>query len=405
MLKRKTIILGVTAGIAAYKAAALASLLVKQHADVHVLMTPKAHNFIHPITFETLTGNKCITDTFDRNFEFQVGHVSLAKRADLAVIAPASADCIGRLACGIADDMLTTTMLACTCPRLISPAMNTRMYENSIVQENLDKLKRHGWQVIEPAVGRLACGDTGAGKMAEPETLLDWVLREIALKKDMRGLRLLVTAGPTRESIDPVRFITNHSSGKMGYAVARNAMLRGAKVTLVSGPCAIAPVPFVKFVPVTTARDMFEAVTSRADEQDIIVKAAAVADYRPVHVAKDKVKKTDGQMNIELERTDDILRYLGEHKSPGQFLCGFSMETRDMLENSRRKLKEKHLDMIVANNVKVSGAGFAGDTNVITIITSEEELSLELMTKDQAAERILDAITARKAAAPKASLA
>ena len=390
MLKRKTIILGVTAGIAAYKAAALASLLVKKHADVHVLMTPKAHNFIHPITFETLTGNKCITDTFDRNFEFQVGHVSLAKRADLAIIAPASADCIGRLACGIADDML---------------AMNTRMYENSIVQENLERLKRHGWQVIEPAVGRLACGDTGAGKMAEPETLLDWVLREIALKKDMRGLRLLVTAGPTRESIDPVRFITNHSSGKMGYAIARNAMLRGAEVTLVSGPCAIAPVPFVKFVPVTTARDMFEAVTSRADEQDIIVKAAAVADYRPVHVAKDKVKKTDGQMNIELERTDDILRYLGEHKSPGQFLCGFSMETRDMLENSRRKLKEKHLDMIVANNVKVSGAGFAGDTNVITIITSEEELSLELMTKDQAAERILDAIIARKAATPKASLA
>lgn len=396
MLKGKTIILGVTASIAAYKAAAFASLLVKQHADVHVLMTPKAHNFIHPVTFETLTGNKCITDTFDRNFEFQVGHVSLAKRADLAVIAPASADCIGRLACGIADDMLTTTMLACTCPRLVSPAMNTRMYENSIVQENLEKLRYHGWQVIEPAAGRLACGDSGAGKMPEPEVLLNWVLRETALEKDMRGIRLLVTAGPTRESIDPVRFITNHSSGKMGYAIARNAMLRGAGVTLVSGPCAIVPVPFVTFVPVTTARDMYEAVTERADGQDIIVKAAAVADFRPAHVAEDKMKKADGQMYIELERTDDILRHLGENKIPGQFLCGFSMETRDMLENSRRKLKEKHLDMIVANNVKVAGAGFAGDTNVVTVITPEEELSLELMTKDQAAGRILDEILKRR---------
>ena len=398
MLKGKTIILGVTASIAAYKAAAFASLLVKQHADVHVLMTPKAHNFIHPITFETLTGNKCITDTFDRNFEFQVGHVSLAKRADLAVIAPASADCIGRLACGIADDMLTTTMLACTCPRLVSPAMNTRMYENSIVGENLERLKRHGWQIIEPAAGRLACGDTGAGKMPEPAALLDWVLRRIALEKDMRGLRLLVTAGPTRESIDPVRFITNHSSGKMGYAIARNAMLRGAEVTLVSGPCAMDPVPFVEFVPVTTAREMFEAVTGRADGQDIIVKAAAVADYRPVHVADDKVKKSDGQMTIALERTDDILQYLGEHRSPGQFLCGFSMETRDMLENSRRKLREKHLDMIVANNVKVAGAGFAGDTNVVTVITPEEELSLELMSKDQAAGHILDEVLKRRQA-------
>ncbi|HCT91660.1 MAG TPA: bifunctional phosphopantothenoylcysteine decarboxylase/phosphopantothenate--cysteine ligase CoaBC [Lachnospiraceae bacterium] len=396
MLKGKTVILGVTASIAAYKAAAFASLLVKQHADVHVLMTPKACNFIHPVTFETLTGNKCIMDTFDRNFEFQVGHVSLAKRADLAVIAPASADCIGRLACGIADDMLTTTMLACTCPRLVSPAMNTRMYENSIVQENLDRLERHGWQVIEPAAGRLACGDIGSGKMPEPETLLDWVLRGIALEKDMEGLRVLVTAGPTRESIDPVRFITNHSSGKMGYAIARNAMLRGAEVTLVSGPCAIVPVPFVKFVPVTTARDMYEAVTGRAAGQNIIVKAAAVADYRPVYVAKDKVKKSDGQMSIELERTDDILRYLGDHKDPGQFLCGFSMETRDMLENSRRKLREKHLDMIVANNVKVAGAGFAGDTNVITIITPEEELSLELMSKDQAAGVILDEVLKRR---------
>lgn len=390
--------MGVTASIAAYKAAAFASLLVKQHAEVHVLMTPKAHNFIHPVTFETLTGNKCITDTFDRNFEFQVGHVSLAKKADLAVIAPASADCIGRLACGIGDDMLTTTMLACTCPRLVSPAMNTRMYGNSIVQENLARLENHGWQVIEPALGRLACGDIGAGKMPEPEVLLDWVLREAALEKDMRGLRLLVTAGPTRESIDPVRFISNHSSGKMGYAVARNAMFRGADVTLVSGPCAIAPVPFVKFVPVTTARDMYEAVTGLADGQDIIVKAAAVADYRPVHVAEDKVKKSDGQMSIELERTDDILRYLGEHKAPGQFLCGFSMETRDMLENSRRKLEEKHLDMIVANNLKVVGAGFAGDTNVITIITPESELSLEKMTKDQAAGYILREIIKRRQA-------
>lgn len=396
MLQGKTIILGVTGSIAAYKAAYLASALVKQHADVHVLMTKNAEYFINPITFETLTGNKCISDTFDRNFEFHVGHVSLGKRADLVIVAPASANCIGKLAGGIADDMLTTTILACKCPVLLSPAMNTRMYTNSIVQENLEKLRRHGYTVIEPASGYLACGDTGAGKMPEPEFLLQAVLHETAFEKDMQGMHVLVTAGPTQESIDPVRYITNHSSGKMGYALALNAARRGAKVTLVSGQTALEAPYGVDVVPVVTAAEMYTAVTERAKEQDIIIKAAAVADYRPATVADDKIKKKDGDMSIALERTQDILKTLGETKKNGQFLCGFCMETQHVLENAREKLQKKHLDMIVANNVKVAGAGFAGNTNVVTIVTAEEEKELGLLSKDETAKQILDEILRRK---------
>ncbi len=396
MLQGKTIILGVTGSIAAYKAAYLASALVKQHADVHVLMTKNAEYFINPITFETLTGNKCISDTFDRNFEFHVGHVSLGKRADLVIVAPASANCIGKLAGGIADDMLTTTILACKCPILLSPAMNTRMYTNSIVQENLEKLRRHGYTVIEPASGYLACGDTGAGKMPEPEFLLQAVLHETAFEKDMQGMHVLVTAGPTQESIDPVRYITNHSSGKMGYALALNAARRGAKVTLVSGQTALEAPYGVDVVPVVTAAEMCTAVTERAKEQDIIIKAAAVADYRPATVADDKIKKKDGDMSIALERTQDILKTLGETKKNGQFLCGFCMETQHVLENAREKLQKKHLDMIVANNVKVAGAGFAGNTNVVTIVTAEEEKELGLLSKDETAKQILDEILRRK---------
>ena len=396
MLQGKTIILGVTGSIAAYKAAYLASALVKQHADVHVLMTKNAEYFINPITFETLTGNKCISDTFDRNFEFHVGHVSLGKRADLVIVAPASANCIGKLAGGIADDMLTTTILACKCPILLSPAMNTRMYTNSIVQENLEKLRRYGYTVIEPASGYLACGDTGAGKMPEPEFLLQAVLHETAFEKDMQGMHVLVTAGPTQESIDPVRYITNHSSGKMGYALALNAARRGAKVTLVSGQTALEAPYGVDVVPVVTAAEMYTAVTERAKEQDIIIKAAAVADYRPATVADDKIKKKDGDMSIALERTQDILKTLGETKKKGQFLCGFCMETQHVLENAREKLQKKHLDMIVANNVKVAGAGFAGNTNVVTIVTAEEEKELGLLSKDETAKQILDEILRRK---------
>lgn len=328
MLKGKTVLLGVTGSIAAYKIAYLASALKKLHAQVHVLMTENATNFINPITFESLTGNKCLVDTFDRNFQFQVEHVSIAKQADVVMIAPASANVIGKLAHGIADDMLTTTVMACKCKKYISPAMNTNMYENPILQDNLKILRRYDYEVIDPAVGYLACGDTGAGKMPEPEILLQYILKEIACEKDLKGKKVLVTAGPTQEAIDPVRYITNHSSGKMGYALARAAMLRGAEVTLVSGPCAIAAPPFVKMIPVVTARDMFEAVTSVSEEQDIIIKAAAVADYRPLHVADEKVKKQDGEMSIELERTDDILKYLGEHRHPGQFLCGFPWKHR-----------------------------------------------------------------------------
>ena len=392
MLKGKTVLLGITGSIAAYKIAYLASALQKLHADVHVLMTENATNFINPITFETLTGNKCLVDTFDRNFQFQVEHVSIAKKADIVMIAPASANVIGKIANGLADDMLTTTVMACRCQKLFAPAMNTAMYENPIVQDNIRKLKHYGYEVITPASGYLACGDTGAGKMPEPETLLEYILREVAFEKDLSGKKVLVTAGPTQEAIDPVRCLTNHSSGKMGYAIAKMAMLRGAEVTLVSGPTAIEPSLFVKVVPVTSARDMFEAVTGVSDQQDIIIKAAAVADYRPKQVSEDKVKKKDDQVSIELERTDDILKYLGQHKKNGQFLCGFSMETKDMIGNSRAKLEKKNLDMVAANNLKVEGAGFQGDTNVLTLITQDEEVSLPLMSKEDAALKILDKI-------------
>ena len=398
MLEGKTVLLGVTGSIAAYKIAYLASMLKKQQADVHVLMTRNATNFINPITFETLTGNKCLVDTFDRNFQFQVEHVSIAKKADVVMIAPASANVIGKLAHGIADDMLTTTIMACRCKKFISPAMNTNMFENPIVQDNLKTLEHYGYEVIDPAVGYLACGDTGAGKMPEPETLLNYILRECACEKDMKGLKVLVTAGPTQEAIDPVRYITNHSSGKMGYAIAKMAMLRGADVTLVSrialgsGRTALTPPPFVRVVPVVTARDMYEAVTSVSQEQDIIIKAAAVADYRPASVSDEKIKKKDDDMSIALERTDDILKYLGEHKPEGQFLCGFSMETENMIGNSRVKLTRKNLDMVAANNVKMAGAGFQGDTNVLTLITQDEEVSLPLMSKEDAAGKILDKI-------------
>ena len=392
MLKGKTVLLGVTGSIAAYKIAYLASALKKLHADVHVLMTKNATNFINPITFESLTGNKCLVDTFDRNFQFQVEHVSIAKKADVVMIAPASANVIGKLAHGIADDMLTTTVMACKCKKIISPAMNTNMFENPIVQDNLKILEHYGYEVIQPASGYLACGDTGAGKMPEPQTLLAYIEKEIDCKKDLKGKKILVTAGPTQEAIDPVRYITNHSSGKMGYSVAKAAMLRGADVTLVSGRTAIEPPMFVKVVPIVTAKEMFDAVTSVSDEQDIIIKAAAVADYRPAVVSSEKVKKKDGEMSIALERTDDILKYLGEHKKENQFLCGFSMETQNMVSNSRAKLEKKNLDMIAANNVKEKGAGFQGDTNVLTLITQEEETLLPLMSKEDAANQLLDKI-------------
>ncbi len=392
MLKGKTVLLGVTGSIAAYKIAYLASALKKLHAEVHVLMTKNATNFITPITFESLIGTKCLVDTFDRNFQFQVEHISIAKKADVAMIAPASANVIGKLAHGIADDMLTTTLMACKCKKFISPAMNTNMFENPILQDNLKTLEHYGYEVIQPASGYLACGDTGAGKMPEPETLLSYILREIAKEKDLKGKKVLVTAGPTQEAIDPVRYITNHSSGKMGYALAKAAMLRGAEVTLVSGPCSITPPPFVKVVPVVTAKDMFDAVTSVSAQQDIIIKAAAVADYRPLKVFDEKVKKKNEEMSIALEKTDDILNYLGEHRTKEQFLCGFSMETQNMLGNSRAKLGKKHLDMVAANNLKVEGAGFQGDTNVLTLITQDEDVSLQLMSKEDAANVILDKI-------------
>lgn len=395
MLRGKCILLGVTGSIAAYKAASLASRLMKLHAEVHVLMTRNAAEFINPITFETLTGNKCLIDTFDRNFQFSVEHVSIAKKADLLLIAPASANVIGKLACGIADDMLTTTAMACTCPKIISPAMNTRMFENPVVQDNLKKLAHYGWEIVQPAVGMLACKDVGAGKMPEPETLVEYVLRAAAYEKDLNGKKLLVTAGPTQEPLDPVRYLTNHSTGKMGYAIAKMAMLRGADVTLVTGKTALEPPMFVRVVSVTTAREMFEAVTARAPEQDIIIKAAAVADYRPKYVSGEKIKKSGEISVLELEKTDDILKYLGEHRRDGQFLCGFSMETEHMVENSRQKLKKKHLDMIAANNLKMAGAGFGTDTNIITLITEEEENELELMSKEDAALAILDAIADR----------
>ncbi len=392
MLQGKTVVLGVTGSIAAYKIASLASKLVKLHANVHVLMTQNATNFITPITFETLTGNKCLIDTFDRNFQFDVAHVSLAKKADVMLIAPASSNVIGKIANGIADDMLTTTVMASTAPVLISPAMNTHMYENPIVQDNLQKLERFGYKIIAPAVGMLACHDVGAGKMPEPETLLDWILREIACKKDLQGKKILVTAGPTQEAVDPVRYLTNHSTGKMGYALARCAMLRGADVTLVTGSTAITPPPFVQTVAVTSAEEMYQEVTKRAAEQNAIIMAAAVADYRPATVSAEKQKKQAGDAVLPLSRTKDILAYLGEHKPAGQFLCGFSMETQHMLENSRAKLKRKHLDMICANNLKVAGAGFGTDTNVVTLIQAQKEQELPLQSKEAVGHAILDVI-------------
>ena len=392
MLTGKTVLLGVSGSIAAYKTAYLASALKKLDADVHVLMTQNATNFINPITFETLTGNKCLVDTFDRNFEFSVEHVSLAKQADVVMIAPASANVIGKLAHGIADDMLTTTVMACKCKKIVAPAMNTRMFENPIVQDNLKILTRYGYEVISPATGYLACGDTGAGKMPEPQELLEYIRQEIEYEKNMQGLKVLVTAGPTQEAIDPVRYITNHSTGKMGYAIAKMAARRGAEVTLVSGQTALEAQQFVDTISVRSARDMFEVVTGRAAEQDIIIKAAAVADYRPKHVSDQKMKKKDGDLVIELERTDDILASLGENRRPGQFLCGFAMETENLLENSRKKLRKKHLDMIVANSLRTEGAGFGGDTNVVTMITESEEISLGKMSKEETASHILDQI-------------
>lgn len=394
MLTGKIVILGVTGGIAAYKAAYLASLLKKQHADVNVIMTENAKQFITPITFEALTGNKCLTDTFDRNFQFHVEHVELAKRADLAVVAPATANVCAKLAHGLADDMLTTTLLACRCPKLIAPAMNTRMYENPVTQDNLALLEKYGWTLIEPEVGLLACGDTGAGKFPDEKLILEYILQEIAFAKDMKGKKVLVTAGPTQEAIDPVRYITNHSTGKMGYALARMAMLRGAEVTLVTGETALPLPPFVEVVHIKSAKDMFEEVTARSDRQDIIIKAAAVADYRPAVIADEKVKKKDGELSLALERTEDTLQFLGAHKKEGQLLCGFAMETSDMERHAREKLYRKNLDLIAANNVKVAGAGFGTDTNVITLITKEKSRQLELMSKEEAAMQILDALLA-----------
>ena len=392
MLKGKCVVLAVTGSIAAYKIASLASMLKKLHADVQVLMTKNAENFINPITFETLTGNKCLVDTFDRNFQYNVEHVALAKKADVVLIAPASANCIGKLAHGIADDMLTTTIMACKCKKILAPAMNTNMFENPIVQDNLKVLEHYGYEIVESAYGYLACGDTGQGKMPEPELLLQHILRECAYEKDLKGKKILVTAGPTQEPIDPVRYITNHSTGKMGYAIAKVCMQRGAEVTLVSGPVNIPAPPFVTVVPVISAEDMFREVTKRAPKQDIIIKAAAVADYCPKYVSAEKVKKKDGELSLEMKHSQDILAYLGEHKKQEQFLCGFSMETENMLENSRKKLEKKNLDMIVANNLKVEGAGFAGNTNVVTMITENEEISLGKMSKEETAFEILNQI-------------
>jgi len=391
MLCGKNIVLAVTGSIAAYKIAGLASMLKKLDANITVLMTKNATNFINPITFETLTGNKCLVDTFDRNFQYNVEHVALAKQADVVMIAPASANVIGKIANGIADDMLTTTVMACGCKKIIAPAMNTQMYRNPIVQDNLEKLRRFGYEVITPATGFLACGDVGVGKMPSENELLQYILRECACEKDMEGMNVLVTAGATREKIDPVRFISNHSSGKMGYALARNCMLRGANVTLVTGKTSLEPPMFVRVIPVISAGDMYEAVMDCFDEQDIVIKAAAVADYRPKNPADEKVKKKAGELVIELEKTADILKTLGERKDK-QFLCGFSMETENMLENSREKLRKKNLDMIVANNLKAKGAGFGTDTNIVTILTEQETKELEIMSKDEVAGIIVDNI-------------
>jgi len=396
MLLGKTVVLGVTGGIAAYKIAGLASMLKKQHAEVEVIMTENATNFITPTTFETLTGNKCLVDTFDRNFKFQVEHVALAQRADVFMIAPATANVIAKIAHGIADDMLTTTFLACKKPKLVVPAMNTAMYENPVTHDNLEICRKYGMKVIDPAKGYLACGDTGAGKMPEPAVLFEYIMLEIACEKDLAGKKILVTAGPTREAIDPVRYITNHSTGKMGYAIAEAAARRGAEVTLVSGPVNLAPPLGVTLVPVISAKDMFEAVTAVSGDQNVIIKAAAVADYRPAHMGTEKTKKKDGDMSIELKRTDDILGWLGAHRQPGQVLCGFSMETQNMLENSRVKLDKKNIDMIVANNLKVEGAGFGTDTNIVTVITRDGEEELAMMSKSEVAQQLLNRIFARE---------
>lgn len=395
MLQGKTVVLGVTGGIAAYKMPNLASALVKLGCNVQVLMTQNATQFITAVTFETLTGNKALVDTFDRNFSFQVEHIAVADQADLVMIAPATANVIAKLAHGLADDMLTTTVLACNCPKIVVPAMNTKMYENPVTQDNLNTLRRYGWEVVEPASGYLACGAVGKGKLPEPEALLQVILHDLAHEKDMVGKKVLVTAGPTQEALDPVRCLTNHSSGKMGYAIAQAAARRGAQVTLVSGPVALKRLPYVETVDVVSAQEMFEAVTARAAEQDIIIKAAAVADYRPMVVAEDKMKKSDDALSIPLERTQDILGWLGQHRQPGQFLCGFSMETQNMVENSRKKLEKKRVDMIAANNLKVEGAGFGVDTNLLTLITKDGLDELPMVTKEAAADLLLDSILKR----------
>ena len=395
MLQGKTVVLGVTGGIAAYKMPNLASALVKLGCNVQVLMTQNATQFITAVTFETLTGNKALVDTFDRNFSFQVEHIAVADQADLVMIAPATANVIAKLAHGLADDMLTTTVLACNCPKIVVPAMNTKMYENPVTQDNLNTLRRYGWEVVEPASGYLACGAVGKGKLPEPEVLLQVILHDLAHEKDMVGKKVLVTAGPTQEALDPVRYLTNHSSGKMGYAIAQAAARRGAQVTLVSGPVALKRLPYVETVDVVSAQEMFEAVAVRAAEQDILIKAAAVADYRPMMVAEDKMKKSDDALSIPLERTQDILGWLGQHRRPGQFLCGFSMETQNMVENSRKKLEKKQVDMITANNLKVEGAGFGVDTNLLTLITKDGLDELPLVSKEAAADLLLDRILKR----------
>ena len=397
-LQGKCVVLGVTGGIAAYKMASVASGLRKAGAEVHVIMTENARQFITPLTFETLTNNRCVVDTFARDFSYDVTHVSLAKAADLLLIAPATANVLAKLAHGIADDMLTTTVLAARCEKLAAPSMNTAMLENPITQDNLNTLRKYGFQIIEPASGLLACQDTGSGKLPEPQVLLDWISRSLAREKTLAGMRVTVTAGPTQESLDPVRYLTNHSSGRMGYAIAREAMLRGARVTLISGRTALEPVPFVEMRPVTTAAEMLREVQEALPETEILIKAAAVADYRPAAVAEDKMKKRDGEMSIPLERTEDILGWVAQNRRPGQFICGFSMETRDLLENSKAKLERKKLDMIVANNLKVAGAGFGVETNVVTLITRDGVTELPLMGKDQVAGRLLDAIEQRRKA-------
>lgn len=397
-LKGKTVLLGVTGGIACYKSANLASALVKQGANVQVLMTKNATEFIGPHTFESLTGNRVSVDTFDRNYQFQVEHIALADQADLVLVAPATANVLAKLAHGLADDMLTTTILACNCPKIAAPAMNTKMYENPVTQDNLDILRKYGWEIVEPASGRLACGAVGKGKMPEPEDLLETVLHALSHEKDMSGLKVLVTAGPTREALDPVRYLTNHSTGKMGYAIAKAAAARGASVTLVSGPVNLKKPPYMEVVDIVSAQDMFDAVTSRAPDQDIIIKAAAVADYRPATVAEDKIKKSgnDSDLSLPLARTSDILAWLGEHRVPGQFLCGFSMETKDMVANSKKKLEKKHIDLIAANNLKQAGAGFGVDTNVLTLIAADGAKELPLMSKEEAAHALLDEIMGRR---------